>query len=92
MLSDDDEDDEQPDEGTMVGLKILFGTRVVPAVMADDLKLLFTSQFLDKNFESFIFVIVVATLALCCSKTMAVFRVLLLRSFFVVVVETRLKL
>lgn len=90
-VSDDDDEEEQPDEG-IVGLNNLFGTRAMPPFV--DLKLLFTSQFLDKNFASlFTFDTIdeLVTLALCCSKTMAVFRVLLLSSFFVVV-ETRLKL
>lgn len=101
MDDDDEVEEEQPDEG-MVGLKILFGTlaMMLPPPLVNDLKLLLTLQFRDKIFASlltFVDVVVVVavddemTLALCCSKAMAVFRVPL-RSFFVVVVETRLKL
>lgn len=89
-VSDDDDEEEQPDEG-IVGLNNLFGTLAMPPFV--DLKLLFASQCLDKNFASlFTFDTIdeLVTLALCCSKTMAVFRVLL--SSFFVVFETRLKL
>jgi hypothetical protein len=86
----EEEDDEQP-EGA--GLNIFVGTLTFPLPL--NLKLLFASR--DKNFASpltfeIMLDVLEVTRALCCSKTMAVFRALFSSFFVVVVVVTRLKL